>query len=182
MDSCDDNEFENDGKVPISQRMRNRRTNNLNKHRLHVNSPFRNISPNIMTQKQYQSAYNNMRKVNNLDLINDCIESRFEIANQRAVNARRSRSRMLAQHSRHETKFWAIPPSKSLDMCMWEWGSLIIHRFDTVIAESSAGHIKLTIDNFHPWNEGKVCLFLMKSLNETLGEFNIFYYYHRLSP
>jgi hypothetical protein len=84
--------------------MRNRRTNNLNKHRLHANSPFSNISPNIMAQKQYQSAYNNMRKVNNLDLINDCIESRYEIANQRAVNSRRSRSRMLA-HSRHETKF-----------------------------------------------------------------------------
>lgn len=107
-DSCDDNEFEDDeDKLPISQRMRNRRTNNLNKNRLHSNSPFNNINPNIMAQKQYQY---NLRagniKVNNLDLINGCIDSRYEIANQHAAGSRQNRSRMFGQKTfnRHETK------------------------------------------------------------------------------
>lgn len=110
VDSCDDNEFEDeDDKMPISQRMRNRRTNNLNKNRLHSNSPFNNINPNIMTQKQYQNSYN-LRpgniKVNNLDLINGCIDSRYEIASQHAASSRQSRSRMFGQKTfnRHETK------------------------------------------------------------------------------
>lgn len=110
VDSCDDNEFEDDDdKLPISQRMRNRRTNNLNKNRLHSNSPFNNINPNIMTQKQYQNSYNLRAgniKVNNLDLINGCIDSRYEITNQNAGASRQGRSRMFGQKTfnRHETK------------------------------------------------------------------------------
>jgi hypothetical protein len=110
VDSCDDNEFEDDDdKLPISQRMRNRRTNNLNKNRLHSNSPFNNINPNIMAQKQYQNSYNLRAgniKVNNLDLINGCIDSRYEITNQNAAGSRQSRSRMFGQKTfnRHETK------------------------------------------------------------------------------
>lgn len=117
VDSCDDNEEDDEDddsrKMPLSQRMRNRRTNNLNKNRIH--SPFSNMSPNIMAQKQnqYQNSYN-MRghqgnlKVNNLDLINGCIDSRYDIQDQHtAVNARQSRSRAFAQNAynnRHETK------------------------------------------------------------------------------
>jgi hypothetical protein len=106
VDSCDDNEFEDDDdKLPMSQRMRNRRTNNLNKNRLHTNSPFNNINPNIMTQKQYQNSYN-LRggniKVNNLDLINGCIDSRYD----NGASSRQNRSRMYGQKTfnRHETK------------------------------------------------------------------------------
>lgn len=112
VDSCDDNEFEDDeDKMPISQRMRNRRTNNLNKNRLHSNSPFNNINPNIMTQKQYQNSYNLRAgniKVNNLDLINGCIDNRYEITNPHAASSRQSRSRLFGQKTfnRHETKLW----------------------------------------------------------------------------
>lgn len=98
VDSCDDNEFEEeDDKIPISQRMRNRRTNNLNKNRLHSNSPLNNINPNIMS-KQYQN-YLRAGKVNNLDLINGCIDNRFE-------HSRQSRSRTFGQKTfnRNETQ------------------------------------------------------------------------------
>lgn len=111
VDSCDDNEDndEDSRKVPVNQKMRNRRTNNLNKNRIH--SPFTNMSPNIITQQQYQSAYN-MRgpQVNNLDLINGCLDSRYDIQDdqqQHAVNARQNRSRVFAHnnpYNRHETK------------------------------------------------------------------------------
>lgn len=120
VDSCDDNEEEDDDsrKVPLSQRMRNRRTNNLNKNRIH--SPFNNMSPNIITQQQKQqyqnNSYSNLRsggggggssggggsgKVNNLDLINGCIDNRYE------SHAANSRSRMMHGrnvYNRHETK------------------------------------------------------------------------------
>lgn len=110
VDSCDDNEFEDeDDKIPVSQRMRNRRINNLNKNRLHSNSPFNNINPNIMAQKQYQNSYNLRAgniKVNNLDLINGCIDNRYENLNQHAASSKQSRSRMFGQKTfnRHETK------------------------------------------------------------------------------
>lgn len=105
VDSCDDNEDNDDDsrKAPVNSRMRARRTNNLNKNRIH--SPF-NMSPNIITQQQYQSAYN-MRghQVNNLDLINGCLESRYD--QQHGVNSRQTRSRVFAHsnpYNRHETK------------------------------------------------------------------------------
>ncbi|KAG5678607.1 hypothetical protein PVAND_008268 [Polypedilum vanderplanki] len=112
VDSCDDNEDDDDSrKMPSSQRTRNRRTNNLNKNRIH--SPFNNMSPNIVTQQQYQNSYN-MRghqgnlKVNNLDLINDCIDN-IQSGQQHIVsNLKQSRGRAFMQnaynHNRHETK------------------------------------------------------------------------------
>lgn len=105
VDSCDDNEFEeDDDKSPISQRMRNRRTNNLNKNRLHSNSPFNNINSNIVS-KQYQNIYN-LRpgniKVNNLDLINGIDNHRYE----HAAISRQTRSRTFGQKTfnRNETQ------------------------------------------------------------------------------
>lgn len=96
--------------MPLSQRMRNRRTNNLNKNRIH--SPFSNMSPNIITQqqKQYQNnSYSNLRgaagKVNNLDLINGCIvENRYD---PHVGKLRQGRTKMLYTqnaYNRHETK------------------------------------------------------------------------------
>lgn len=68
------------------------------------------MSPNIITQQQYQSAYN-MRghQVNNLDLINGCIDNRYDIQSndQHPVNSRQTRSRVFAHnnaYNRHETK------------------------------------------------------------------------------
>lgn len=127
VDSCDDNEEDDDDsrKMPLSQRMRNRRTNNLNKNRIH--SPFNNMSPNIITQQQKQqyqnNSYSNLRggggggsgsgvsgKVNNLDLINGCIDNRYEHDN--AGNSRQGRRMMYGRNafvnSRHETKLWTM--------------------------------------------------------------------------
>lgn len=112
VDSCDDNEFDDDDKLPISQKMRNRRTNNLNKNRIHSNSPFNNISPNILAQKQYQ--HYNLRagniKVNNLDLINGCLDSRYDIGVQHPTSSRQNLTRMAhfgqKTFNRHETKLW----------------------------------------------------------------------------
>lgn len=70
------------------------------------------MSPNIITQqqKQYQNnSYSNLRgaaggKVNNLDLINGCIDSRYDPLTGKS---RQGRSKMLyAQnaYNRHETK------------------------------------------------------------------------------
>lgn len=99
--------------MSLNQRMRNRRTNNLNKSnfmnksRNHTNSPFSNISPNIMAQKQYQNVCNlrghpSGMKVNNLDLLNGCIENGY----QNGVSSRATRSRIYGQNAfnRHETK------------------------------------------------------------------------------
>lgn len=62
-----------------------------------------------MAQKQYQNSYNLRAgniKVNNLDLINGCIDNRYQIANQHPASSRPSRSRMFGQKTfnRHETK------------------------------------------------------------------------------
>lgn len=114
VDSCDDNEFDDDDddKLPISQKLRSRRTNNLNKNRIHSGSPYNNICPNILTQKQYQ--HYNLRggnmKVNNLDLINSCRDSRYDIVNQHPTSSRQNLSRMAyfgqKNFNRHETKLW----------------------------------------------------------------------------
>jgi len=131
VDSCDDNEFEDDDnddeedehKMPVSQRMRNRRTNNLNKNRLHSNnSPYNNMNPNIMAQQQqYQQHQNpyNMRagssshqsvasniKVNNLDLLNGlsgCPDN-GHCDNQNGASSRRLRMYGQNAFNRHETK------------------------------------------------------------------------------
>lgn len=72
------------------------------------------MSPNIITQqqKQYQNnSYSNLRgagggggKVNNLDLINGCIDNRYDAHTSKS---RQTRSKMVyAQnaYNRHETK------------------------------------------------------------------------------
>ncbi|CRK86191.1 CLUMA_CG000015, isoform A [Clunio marinus] len=98
VDSCDDNEFEEGDKTTINQRMKNRRTNNLNKNRLQLNSTFSNINPNITSVKHHQNSYETRTgnfKVNNLDLLNGCIDSRFDSANLHgASTSRQNRSRM----------------------------------------------------------------------------------------
>lgn len=112
VDSCDDNECEGDeDKIPI----RSRRTNNLNRNRLHSNSPFKNISPNlnIVTQKQFRNFYNvrTAIKVNNLDLVNGCIDNRYDYM-QEMPDSRQNRlpSRLFGQKTfnRHETKLWVV--------------------------------------------------------------------------
>jgi hypothetical protein len=76
------------------------------------------MSPNIMAQQQqqqqqqYQNSY--MRglqgnlKVNNLDLINGCIDNRFDIqsSQQHVASSKQSRAKTFGQNpfNRHETK------------------------------------------------------------------------------
>lgn len=81
------------------------------------------MSPNIITQQQKQqyqnNSYSNLRggggsnnggsgKVNNLDLINGCIDDdRYEQQQQHVGNSRQNRSRMMYGRNafnRHETK------------------------------------------------------------------------------
>jgi hypothetical protein len=70
-----------------------------------------NPNINIMAQKQYQNSYN-LRghqgniKVNNLDLINGCIDSKYDMPSNNFGNARPGRSRVFMQnaYNRHETK------------------------------------------------------------------------------
>lgn len=139
MDSCDDNEFEDDdddhlrpGKGPMNQRhMRNfnRRTNNLNKSNymnkniMHSsNNGFNNLTTNNLNNNLLPVADKyppyNLRtnisspssniKVNNLDLINDCMESvtSYDQYNQSNLVGSRQMRMRYGNHAfnRHETK------------------------------------------------------------------------------